>query len=87
MEKCRVEGCNEPAVYEVMLYDFYPRIGDVFFERDCTCPFICRKHADENEACAQGTRVPRGNVVYPYTNRNRAQGFTIHRPLPTDESK
>ncbi len=78
---CAVGGCNREAEYEVILYDFYPADGTVFFETDLTCPAICRSHAIENEAGANGVRQPRGAVVYPYTNRNRAQGFTIYRPI------
>lgn len=80
--KCRVEGCDSDASFEVILYDFYPfRRGDVFFEQDFTCPFICAVHASENEQQAEGERRPRGVVHYPYTNRGGAQGFTIYIPL------
>jgi hypothetical protein len=80
MEKCRVEGCGRDADLEVILYDFYLH-GDVFFEQDFTCRYICMKHAIENEAGAEGERKPRGMVMYPYTNRGGAQGFTIYRPI------
>lgn len=80
---CRVEACRNPADYEVILYDFYTEVGDVFFERDFTCPYICCEHAVENEERAVGVREPRGSVSYPCTNRERAQGFTIYRPLVT----
>ena len=79
---CAAPGCSRAAEYEVILYDFYPADGAVFFERDLTCAFICRLHAIENEARAQGVRQPRGVVEYPYTNRNHAQGLTIYRPVP-----
>lgn len=80
--KCMVEGCDGNATFEVILYDFYPyRVGDVFFQQDFTCPFICAGHATENESKAVGERRPRGRVQYPYTNQHRAQGFTIYRYL------
>jgi len=80
-EKCSVEECQNPAAYQVILYDVYVPLGDVFFEEDFTCPRICRDHMIENESKAKGVREPRGDVEYPYTNRNQAQGFTIYRPL------
>ncbi len=79
---CAVSGYSREAEYEVILYDFYPADGTVFFEQDLTCGFICRLHAIENEAQAKGVRQPRGVVEYPYSNRNHAQGFTIYRPVP-----
>jgi hypothetical protein len=81
MEKCRVEGCKRRAEYEVILYDVYPYYGEVFFQRDFTCPFLCSEHVARNEGRAVGVREPRGYVCYPYTNREGAQGFTIYRPL------
>lgn len=78
---CAVSGCSQKAEYEVILYDFYPTDGAVFFEQDFTCPFICRVHAIENEARAKGVRQPRGFVEYPYSNRHRGHGFTIYRPV------
>lgn len=80
-QKCSVPGCSSAAEYRVMLYDFYPRIADVFIQQDHTCPFICREHADKNERDAHGERRPRGSVGYPYTNQEGAQGFTIYLPL------
>ena len=80
MEKCRVDDCGKDADLEVILYDFYMH-GEVFFEQDFTCPYICMEHAMENESKAQGERRPRGTVHYPYTNRAMAQGFTIYRPI------
>ena len=86
MEPCRVPGCTNEAEVEVILYDLYldGARSDVFFERDYTCPFLCRRHMAENEEQARGARKPRASVDYPYTNRNGAQGFTIYRPLETD---
>jgi len=72
------------AAYEVILYDFYannPNNKAVFFEQDYTCKFICNEHAIENEAEAKGERLPRATLSYPYTNLNKAQGFTIYKPL------
>jgi hypothetical protein len=79
--KCAVEGCKNPACVEVILYDVYPLEKHVFFERDFTCPLLCSSHMVENEQKAHGTREPRGTVSYPYSNQDRAQGFTIYRPL------
>jgi hypothetical protein len=83
MEQCRAPGCTNNADVEVILYDLYlyGETGDVFFERDYTCPFLCSLHMTENEEQARGERKPRATVRYPYTNRNGAQGFTIYRPL------
>jgi hypothetical protein len=81
MPNWSVDGCDEPAAVEVILYDVYSSVPDVFFERDRTCPFVCGWHMAENEDGARGERRPRGHVSYPYTNRHGAQGFTIYRPL------
>lgn len=80
IEKCSVKGCDRKAVAEVILYDVYSD-GELFFEQDRTCPFICAKHLIENEEGAKGERKPRGMVAYPHTNQHVAQGFTIYRPL------
>jgi hypothetical protein len=37
----------------VILYDVYLSPGDVFYERDHTCPFLCEKHMLENERNAK----------------------------------
>jgi hypothetical protein len=79
--KCSVPDCNEKAACEVILYDVYPYNGEVFFEQDHTCPYICKKHIMENEDKADGERAPRGSVHYPFTNKNGAQGMSIYRPL------
>jgi len=81
-EKCSVDGCDKPAAYRVILYDFYPHNGDSFWEQDFTCPFICTAHAIENEKTADGERKPRGFVRYRYTNQQAAQGFSIYEPIP-----
>ena len=81
MPKCNVNSCNAEADYEVILYDIYPDDGEVFFEQDDTCPFICAHHAAENEGQAHGERRPRGVVDYPHTNKHNAQGFSIYKPL------
>ncbi len=83
MPECCVEGCAEEATAEVILYDVYTS-GEVFFERDNTCSFLCTAHLIENERKAAGERKPRGHVNYPFTNRHGAQGFTIYRPLVGD---
>ncbi len=81
MFNCCVESCQEPADYEVILYDFYTRLGHVFFQQDYTCPYICAVHARENELSAVGERKPGAVVSYRYTNRHASQGFNIYRPL------
>jgi hypothetical protein len=81
MRKCSVDGCSSEANLEVILYDFYPANGTVFFEQDFTCPYICASHAKQNEAGIKGTREPRSGAAYPFTNKEGAQGFTIYRPL------
>lgn len=78
---CSVEGCQREAEYKVILYDVYTDIEEVFFEQDITCPFICAHHMTENEELARGIRRPRGDIDYPYTNRDQALGFTIYQPV------
>jgi len=75
---CSVDGCEEAAAFEVLLYDEY-RSGEVFEERDFTCPFLCEDHQQENEAGAKGPRTPRRVTSYPFTNRHGAQGFSKYR--------
>ncbi len=77
--KCSAPHCGEVAAVEVRLYDVYA--DRVFDEQDRTCPFLCAKHLMDNEARAEGERKPRGVVNYPYSNQERAQGFTIYRWL------
>jgi len=79
--KCSVEGCNEDAYCEVILYDVYMHDGTVHFEQDYTCPYLCKKHLIENEESVSGERKPREISGGKYTNRECAQGFTIYRPL------
>src|SRR6266581_3283922 len=79
--QCSVPGCNRGADYEVYLYDYYPSHDEEFFEQDFTCPFLCRRHLEENEARAEGDRVPRGYVTYLYTNRHHAQGYSKYAPI------
>jgi len=78
---CAATGCEANATVEVILYDIYEHNGEVFFKRDKTCPYLCNQHVQANESGAQGERRPRGRVTYPYSNQDRAQGFTIYRPL------
>ncbi len=77
---CSVPDCSGPAAVEVYLYDVYST-GEVFWELDRTCGFLCTHHMLKNEADAKGERKPRGFVQYPYTNKHGAQGFSIYRPL------
>jgi len=78
---CSVKACGGPAEFEVYLYDYYPWDDGEFFEQDCTCPFLCRKHMEENETRVKGARGPRGFVIYPFTNQHGAQGYTKYAPL------
>ena len=78
---CSVKDCGKNATCEVILFDVYMNNGDVFFEQDHTCPYLCAEHILENERGARGVRAPRGSVDYPFTNQESAQGFTIYRPL------
>jgi hypothetical protein len=47
--RCGVEGCANLPAYEVILYDIYLDSGEVFFEQDLTCPYLCSRHMIENE--------------------------------------
>jgi hypothetical protein len=47
--KCSVENCGSDAIVEVLLYDFYAEMPEVFLERDITCPFLCAEHMVQNE--------------------------------------
>lgn len=85
MPHCAVDGCENEAEVEVILYDVYLQPRHVFFEQDFTCPYLCLDHVVENEEKAEGERCPRGYVKYPHTNRNDAQGFNIYRPLKIGE--
>ena len=78
---CSVAGCETPAYCEVLLYDVYTDIEEVFMERDYTCPFLCRQHMAENEMDCQGIRAPRGDCVYPFTNQEQALGFSVYKPI------
>lgn len=79
-QSCAVAGCGNRASVEVILYDVYQH-GEVYFERDETCPYLCCDHMVENESQARGARMPRGHIDYPHTNRSGLRGFTIYRPL------
>lgn len=78
---CSVNGCREPAAFEVLLYDLYAN-GEIFEEEaDFTCRFLCEEHHRENEAGARGPRTLRQVTSYPFTNRHGAQGFSKYRHL------
>ena len=83
MRQCQAPGCTRDADYEVFLYDFDLRTGqrEIVSEQDPTCPFICERHAAENEDAAQGQRTNRAAMIYPYTNQLGAPGISIYRPL------
>lgn len=78
---CGVEGCNRDAVVEVIHYVIYSAEQQVFFEQDCTSPYLCAQHMMENE---EGLRTERGHcgaARYPFTNSQGADDFTIYCPL------
>ncbi|TCZ81090.1 restriction endonuclease [Paenibacillus albiflavus] len=80
--KCAVKGCTNPAEFEVYLYDYYaPPINREFMEQDFTCPYLCEDHMNFNETQAIGKKEPRGSVTYPYTNKDKAQGYTKYIPI------
>ncbi|TGE34253.1 hypothetical protein [Desulfosporosinus sp. Sb-LF] len=79
--RCSIEGCESTADFEVILYDHYLKVNKIFAEQDLTCPFMCKKHMDENEVNAKGDRVPRGRINYPFSNQHSAQGYTKYSPL------
>lgn len=80
---CSVPGCSNPAAFKVLLCDVYlePE-GGFFSEQDFTCPYLCEAHRDENEQKADGTKLPRGVTLYPFTNQHAAQGYTDYEALP-----
>ena len=49
MLKCAVQHCGKEADVEVVLFDVLAT-GEVFFEQDFTCPYLCTEHVVENEA-------------------------------------
>jgi hypothetical protein len=80
---CCVKGCTTPAEYKVMLADDHGyRIH--FYEHDSSCRFMCRAHAEENEAESTGLGRSRR---YPYTKhgfrRRRTTGWTVYESLAT----
>ena len=77
---CSVQNCSNHASAEVLLYDVYES-GEVFFERDFTCPYLCAQHVAANEASLLGERIPGTISRYKHTNQHCAQGFSIYRPL------
>lgn len=77
MERCRFKDCDSDSEYEVVLYDVYPLVPDLFREQHYSCPYIRLRHMAENEKTAKGVRKPEGNVQYKYTNRSGVLGFTI----------
>lgn len=79
---CSINECFQLANYEVYLYDYYaPPINQEFMEPDFTCPYICEHHMNVNEKNAIGKKAPRSSVTYPYSNRNKAQGYTKYVPI------
>lgn len=86
--KCSVSECQNSADYEVYLYDYYaPPFNEEFFEQDYTCPFLCEEHMYINESEAKGEKKPRGIVIYPYSNKHGAQGYTRYQPVKEEYSE
>ena len=85
--KCCVPGCVRDACFEVLLYDYYSHSGEVFSERDVTCPYLCGEHQAENERGIVGGQVARGCPRYPHSNKRHAQGFTIYRKVDDRDGK
>lgn len=80
--KCAIQGCTNSAEFEVYLYDYYASpINKEFMEQDFTCPYLCEDHMNLNETLAIGKKEPRGTVSYPYSNKNKAQGYTKYIPI------
>jgi hypothetical protein len=80
--KCAVHGCTRSAEFKVYLYDYYaPPINKEFMEQDFTCPYLCEDHMNFNETQAIGKKEHRGTVTYPYSNKNKAQGYTKYIPI------
>ena len=79
--ECSVEGCTRDAVVEVILYVIYPEEQQVFFERDCTCPYLCAQDMVENEERLRRERGRCGAARYPFTNGQGANVFTAYCTL------
>jgi hypothetical protein len=77
--RCCVKDCAVAAVYEVYLHDNVPHYG-LFFEVDHRCPYLCQRHAEENEEGAIG--VDGRSMRYPFTKPN-TQGTTRYKKLAT----
>ena len=69
--RCGVQDCRNLAAYEVILYDLYLDIGEVFFEQDVTCPYLCSKHMIENER--QAYSLEKIHPTAPGTVQNMAE--------------
>ncbi len=81
MSMCGVDRCSNEAELEVILHGFYPGDSTVFLEQVRTCPSICAPDARRDETGIDGGRRPRSEASHPVTNKQRAQGSTIDRPL------
>lgn len=58
-------------------------------ETDPAAPDAVQNIAEimQNTRDGPPNRHPRGLVHYPHTNRNRAQGFTIYRPIGQENKR
>jgi hypothetical protein len=79
--KCAVEGCERPAEYIVMLYNYRDELQEEFYEQDQSCPFLCEQHMTENEQQAIGEKISGSSTTYPHTNKFNKRGFTKYIPV------
>lgn len=84
MVTCSVSNCLQPAAVRVILYDVRHN-GEVYFQKDESCPTLCTRHMLRNEISANGVRIPGGTVVYKYSNKRGEKGFTIYQPFGSSE--
>jgi len=75
MFACSVDECIEDGKYLVMLRDIYPD-GEIFYEPDETCSYLCERHMMENQESKQNSGGTRPCFSYKYTNKNLAQGWS-----------
>jgi hypothetical protein len=70
---CAVPGCTNPADFVVYLEDFNRGYGGDgrFRKQDESCPFMCDKHAHENDA--RKTEIGRSSR-YPFSKVGTLRG-------------
>ena len=50
-------------------------------EQDFTCPYLCEAHREENDRKSDATKLPYGAILYPFTNKHAAHGYTEYDAL------